>query len=90
MVSNFSLPPQVYSVCFVENGETHVTDSNWEQFKHFFDWVNKNDIEQRILRLKGITLNNERSIVVIYGDSQKIIEFERKNLDFVPPPLSAL
>ena len=55
MLSKYSLPAQVLSMSFLENGKIQESDSNWEEFKHLFLWVNKNDIQQRILRLKKIT-----------------------------------
>jgi hypothetical protein len=90
MVFNFSIPPQVETACFIKNGTRRITAVDWDEFKHFFDWVNENDIQQRVIRLKGITLGNEKSIIAIYGDSQKIIEFERKSLNFEPPLLSTV
>ncbi len=87
MLSQFSMPPQVVSICLIENGTKQVTAAEWDAVKPLFDWVDKRDIQQRILRLKGITLENERSIVAIYGDSKKIIEFERQALNFEPPAL---
>ena len=88
MISSFSFSPIVVSMCFLENGTKPVTtNEEWDNVKHLFDWVDKNDIQQRVLRLRQITLENERSIVAIYGDSKKIIEYERKDSNFHPPPL---
>ena len=88
VVTHYSVPPHIFTVWLNNNGNRILkTQDEYDEFQHLFTWVDKNEIYQKILALQAITLPNHRSIVAIYGDVKKVINYPNKDSDFWPPHL---
>jgi len=76
-LEHLALPPLVIPVRIINGVEFQITTDNTDEYNTIFSWVDRNDIQERILRLKKITLFGEISIIEINGDSKTIIEYPR-------------
>ncbi len=74
-LEHLALPPLVIPVHIVNGAVYYVTQTNLDEFKNIFDWVDANSIRERILILGKSILWGQVCIIEINGDSKTITEY---------------
>jgi hypothetical protein len=84
--STYSLPAYgiVSTVHILKSGEVVSNVQEYMKVEDRFSWVDRSFIVSKILRLRSLTDESKRSVIVIYEDGQQIREFVNVDETFKP------